>query len=259
MVTEKFKKDASSILPITDYKIPRELSSPCPFCGKIFISLGNHISKCTERDGRDYLPYIAKKILDKKARSELPKKSRCPKCHKLFLRLDTHLRKNPFCKSVKDFGKLLTSDSRFQPLSNSPSETIPQTSLLIDIHLPTLTSSTELTNSQLQLEPQSHNRHFMHNFPNAHPPSQSSTSLSCQTTTYIQEEISSTTSLYTPAGTLTPSISAGHHNSKYPIKLPGSEGEWMEGEWMEADRHILMCLLPAAPSQLCGGQVQNTS
>ena len=146
MATKKFKKDAS-ILTITNYKIPREHSSPCPFCGKTFISLSNHISKCTERDGRDLLPNLAKKTLYKKARSELPKKSRCPKCHKLFLRLDTHLRKNTFCKSVKDFGKLLTSDSRFQPLSNNPSETIPQTSLLIDIHSPTLASSTELTNS----------------------------------------------------------------------------------------------------------------
>ena len=74
---------------------------------------------------------------------------------------------------------------------------------------------------------------------------QSSTSLSCQTTTYIREEISSTTPLYTPAGTLTPSISAGHHNGKYPIKLPGSEAEWME-----ADKHFLVYLLPAV--QLAG-------
>ena len=245
MATKKFKKIAS-ILPITNHKIPRELSSPCPFCGKTFIRLGNHISKCTERDGRDYLPNLAKKTLDKKARSELPKKLRCPKCHKLFLRLDTHLRKNPFCKSVKDFGKVLTSDSCFQPLSNNPSETIPQTSLLIDIHSPTLASSTELTNSQLQLEPQSHNKHSMHNFPNAHPPSQSLTFLSCQTTTYIQEKISSTTPPYTLAGTLTPSISAGHHNSKYPIKLPGSEAEWME-----ADKHFLVYLLPAVQLASC--------
>ena len=137
-------------------------------------------------------------------------------------------------------------DSRFQPLSNNPSETIPQTSLLIDIHSPTLASSTERTNSQLQLEPQSHNKHSMHNFPNAHPPSQSLTSLSCQTTTYIQEKISSTTPPYTLAGTLTPSISAGHHNSKYPIKLPGSEAEWME-----ADKHFLVYLLPAVQLASC--------
>ena len=69
MATEKFKKDAPSSLPITDHKIPRELSSPCPFCSKTFISLGKHISKCRERerDGREYSPYLAKKTLDKKA------------------------------------------------------------------------------------------------------------------------------------------------------------------------------------------------
>ena len=53
MATEKLKKDAPSISPITDHKIPRELSSPFPFYGKTsisLISLGNHISKCRERE-----------------------------------------------------------------------------------------------------------------------------------------------------------------------------------------------------------------
>ena len=114
------------------------------------------------------------------ARSELPNKSRCPKCHRLFLRLDTHLRKNPFCKSVKDHEKLLTNEPHCQPLSNNPSEIIPSTSLLVDSHSPTHAPSTELTNNRLQLEPLSHNGHSMHNFPNIHPPSQSPTSLPCQ-------------------------------------------------------------------------------
>ena len=156
IATEKFKKYAPSSLPITDQKIPRELSSPCPFCSKTSINLGKHISKYRESDGRDYSPHLAKKTLDKKAKSELPKKSRCPKCHRLFLRLDTHLRKNPFCKSVKDHEKLLTSEPQFQPPFNNHSETIPPTSLLIDNHSPTHTPSTELTNGQLQLEPLSH-------------------------------------------------------------------------------------------------------
>ena len=83
----------------------------------------------------------------------------------------------------------------------------------------------------------------MHNFPSAHPPSQSSTSLCCQTTTYIHTKRDpSTTLLYTPA----PSISAGHHNSKFPNTLPVSEGEWME-----ADKHFLVCLLPAVQLASC--------
>ena len=98
-----------------------------------------------ERNGRDYSPYLAKKTLDKKAKSELPKKSRCPKCHRLFLRLDTHLitlGKNPFCKSVKDHEKLLTGEPQFQPLFSNHSETIPLTSLLIDSHSSTHAPST---------------------------------------------------------------------------------------------------------------------
>ena len=118
-----------------------------------------------EREGRNYSPYLAKKTLDKKAKYELPKKLRCPKCHRLFLKLDTHLRKNPFCKSVKDHEKLLTCEPHFQPLFNNHSETIPPTSLLIDSHSPTHAPSTELTNGQLQLEPLSHNGHFIHNIP----------------------------------------------------------------------------------------------
>ena len=59
------------------------------------------------------------------------------------------LRKNPFCKSVKDYENLLTSEPPFQPLTNNPSETIPPTSLLVDSQSPTHAPSTELTNSQL--------------------------------------------------------------------------------------------------------------
>ena len=69
----------------------------CPFCAKAYKGLGNHLSKCKERNGRDYSAYLSRKTLDKKTKTKRVRRS-CPKCHNMFLRIDTHLSKNPFCK-----------------------------------------------------------------------------------------------------------------------------------------------------------------
>ena len=38
----------------------------CPFCGKVFKRVGNHLPHCKERRDRDYSAYLAKKTLDKR-------------------------------------------------------------------------------------------------------------------------------------------------------------------------------------------------
>ena len=39
-------------------------ANPCPFCGREFIRLGNHLHKCKERGERDYSAYLSKKTLE---------------------------------------------------------------------------------------------------------------------------------------------------------------------------------------------------
>ena len=74
-----------------------QTSIPCPFCNSTFKKLGNHLSHCSERNGRDYLPYLSQKTRDKRAKNS--KKNPCPCCGKQFSRLDTHLRNNVICMS----------------------------------------------------------------------------------------------------------------------------------------------------------------
>jgi len=77
---------------------PRGALQSCPFCGKEFRGLGNHLPHCKDRQGRDYSIYLAQKTLEKK--SKKGSRKACPKCHKMFVRLDTHLKNSAICKSV---------------------------------------------------------------------------------------------------------------------------------------------------------------
>ena len=75
-------------------------SKPCPFCQKVFKGLGNHLSRCKERQGRDYTPFLSGKTLAKRTNRAAVKET-CPHCFRQFRRLDTHLRRNAFCKRVE--------------------------------------------------------------------------------------------------------------------------------------------------------------
>ena len=97
----------------------------CPFCCRQFKSLGNHISKCKERNGRDYSSYLSQKTLEKKAKTTSSRRS-CPRCHKRFLRLDTHLRNNPFCKPVSQDEMLYSSPSAPDQTTSSTTNSLSQ-------------------------------------------------------------------------------------------------------------------------------------
>ena len=71
----------------------------CPFCQKQFVGLGNHLSRCKERQGRDYSIYLSAKTLAKRA-GRVTSNTICPHCHKQFRRLDTHLQRNATCKII---------------------------------------------------------------------------------------------------------------------------------------------------------------
>ena len=71
----------------------------CPFCQKQFVGLGNHLSRCKERQGRDYSIYLSAKTLAKRA-GRVTSNTVCPHCHKQFRRLDTHLQRNATCKRI---------------------------------------------------------------------------------------------------------------------------------------------------------------
>ena len=71
------------------------LKRNCPFCGKVFKKLGNHLHYCHKREGRDYVAFLSQKTLTKNTAS---KKQRCPNCRRLLKRLDTHLRLSASCK-----------------------------------------------------------------------------------------------------------------------------------------------------------------
>ena len=73
-------------------------SNHCPFCGKEFVRVGNHLKHCPQRQGREYNHLLSQKTLQKKTVKQ--KREKCPKCEKLFDRLDTHLRNSATCRSL---------------------------------------------------------------------------------------------------------------------------------------------------------------
>ena len=59
----------------------------CPFCGKYFKQLGQHLYRCPERFGREYHHYLkTSKVVEV-----------CDGCHKRFKRLDLHLKSSQSC------------------------------------------------------------------------------------------------------------------------------------------------------------------
>ena len=59
----------------------------CPFCGKTFKQLGQHLYRCPDCHNRDYQQYLkTSKTVDV-----------CPGCHRSFKRLDLHLKSNKLC------------------------------------------------------------------------------------------------------------------------------------------------------------------
>ena len=100
-----------------------EASVSCPFCGRQFLRLGNHLPHCKQRQGQDYSQYLSHKTLQKRSKKSCRKT--CPKCHKPFLRLDTHLKNSAFCKSIPSDESPDTSPSNQEanPESTRPSET----------------------------------------------------------------------------------------------------------------------------------------
>ncbi len=130
--------------------------SACPFCGRHFQKLGNHLPRCGERGDRDYPPRtpcswprsslvprlsrallwslgtrLAKKTIEKKAKKG-GSRQRCPKCHKCFLRLDTHLKRSATCRSLVE-----------APIASSSAPSHPEPGPDLDIcpdlsHIPTV-------------------------------------------------------------------------------------------------------------------------
>ena len=70
--------------------------SACPFCGQLFVRLGGHLSRCKERQGREYTSYLAKHPTIPKTNQ----RGRCPTCNRVFKRLDTHFRTSATCKRL---------------------------------------------------------------------------------------------------------------------------------------------------------------
>ena len=78
--------------------VPKE----CPFCGKSYKGLGNHLPFCLMGENRDYTCYLSQKTINKRAcpRATATTKKCCHKCGKWFKHLDTHLRLSARCKQV---------------------------------------------------------------------------------------------------------------------------------------------------------------
>ena len=91
--------------------LPRNATTPCPFCGLSFKRLGSHLSRCKQRGGRDYSVYLSRQPV----RDPRPKRAKCPKCLRFFRRLDTHLRVSASCRDVS-----ITTAVRAETGSSSP-------------------------------------------------------------------------------------------------------------------------------------------
>ena len=64
-----------------------EAVNTCPFCGKSYRSLGQHLYRCPERQNRDYKKYLkTSKVAND-----------CPGCKQVFKRLDLHLKSSKSC------------------------------------------------------------------------------------------------------------------------------------------------------------------
>ena len=85
----------SPSMPATS-SLPRNATTPCPFCGLSFKRLGSHLSRCKQRGSRDYSVYLSRQP----ARDPRPKRAKCPRCLHLFRCLDTHLRVSASCRDV---------------------------------------------------------------------------------------------------------------------------------------------------------------
>ena len=91
--------------------LPRNATTPCPFCGLSFKRLGSHLSRCKQRGGRDYSVYLSRQP----ARDPRPKRAKCPRCLRFFRLLDTHLRVSASCRDVS-----ITTAVRAETGSSSP-------------------------------------------------------------------------------------------------------------------------------------------
>ena len=74
-------------------------TKPCPFCNFHFKRVGNHLPRCRERNGRDYIQHLAPKSIAKREKKRV-KKVQCSKCSRFFVRLDTHLRNSATCRVI---------------------------------------------------------------------------------------------------------------------------------------------------------------
>ena len=91
--------------------LPQNATTPCPFCGLSFKRLGSHLSRCRQRDGRDYSVYLSWQP----ARDLRPKRAKCPRCLRVFHHLDTHLRVSASCRDMS-----ITTAVRAETGSSSP-------------------------------------------------------------------------------------------------------------------------------------------
>jgi hypothetical protein len=98
-----------------------EAVNTCPFCGKFFKQLGQHLYRCPERHGRDYHQFLKTSTVG----------NVCPGCHKFFKRLDLHLKNDKSCHLILAD----KSSSIYQPQQ-------PQHSGLVDNAQPIPSSST---------------------------------------------------------------------------------------------------------------------
>ena len=121
-------------------------SRPCPFCGRDFASLGNHLRHCPDRHGREYEHLLSHKTLSKKSTKK--QKETCTKCGGRFNRLDTHLRTSASCKDIP-------AQMPKVKATNSPASKFPATQPLSELpttepisELPTTESISELPTTE---------------------------------------------------------------------------------------------------------------
>ena len=112
-------------------------SRPCPFCGRDFASLGNHLRHCPDRHGREYDHLLSHKTLSKKSTKK--QKETCIKCGGRFNRLDTHLRTSASCKDIP-------AQMPKVKATNSPASKFPVTEPLSE--LPTTEPISELPTTE---------------------------------------------------------------------------------------------------------------
>ena len=93
--------------------------SSCPFCGQLFTRLGAHLSRCKERQGRDYASYLAKHPL----LTATNQRGRCPRCSRFFKRLDKHFSTSATCKHA--VSPELDSPCTTQPSSLAMNTAVP--------------------------------------------------------------------------------------------------------------------------------------